>query len=348
MEETEGPNKKDHELFDLISEDIRRNPGDYRGAGSWLDDYCSEESYWKRQEEEFERLQKDAADIPSQSERMKDLQESVERRRTPALMARFHEARDYLLDRNEAQTLISFDDAKRILIVTWLSTDPEAENTGTRLTALQDWHWEPTDAITSMSRGIANALWMQGGAGYKRWVELAQEAWNRVKRARGNPTIFADKTKGIVQSMGSDVFVVHGHDDGAKSEVARFIEKLGLKAVVLHEEANKGRTIIEKFEDHANVGFAVVLMTPDDRGCKNEPESDLKPRARQNVILELGFFLGRLGRQRVCALYKGDVEMPSDYSGVLYVPLDATGARKASLAKEIEAAGIKINPKGAI
>jgi len=348
MEKSRGPNRKDHELFDLISEDIRSNPAEYYGAARWLDEYCSEEVYWRRQEEELERLKKDTLGVLALSERVKSLQEQIRERRTPALMVRFEEAREYLLDRDEKQTLIPLDDAKRILIVTWLLTDPDAENTDVQLTSIQRWHWEPTNDVTSMSRGTDNALWIHSGAGYRCWVELAHKAWNRVKRMRVGGTALADKTRGSVQPTGSDVFIVHGHDEGVKSEVARFIEKLDLKAVILHEQANKGRTIIEKFEDHANVGFAVVLMTPDDIGGKNEPGSDLKPRARQNVILELGFFLGKLGRERVCALYKGDVEIPSDYMGVLFVSLDQGVDWRAVLAREITAAGIKANLKGAI
>ena len=93
------------------------------------------------------------------------------------------------------------------------------------------------------------------------------------------------------------VFVVHGRDESARQTVARFLEKLDLEPVILHEQPSKGRTIIEKFEDHSDVGFVVVLLTPDDVGKRKDEKSDLKPHARQNVILELGFFLGSLGRE---------------------------------------------------
>ena len=95
------------------------------------------------------------------------------------------------------------------------------------------------------------------------------------------------------------VFVVHGRDDGTKQTIARFLETLGLKPVVLHEQANIGRTIIEKFEEHAQVGFAVVLLTPDDVGAFRDDKNKQKPRARQNVIFEFGYFIGKLGRKRV-------------------------------------------------
>lgn len=144
------------------------------------------------------------------------------------------------------------------------------------------------------------------------------------------------------------VFVVHGRDEGAKQAVARFIEKLELIPVILHEQPSEGHTVIEKFEKYSNVGFAVVLMTPDDVGALAEEKAKSKPRARQNVILELGFFLGKLGRHRVCALYKEDVEIPSDYKGVLFILMDPGDGWKLSLAKEIKAAGIQLDLNKAI
>ena len=109
------------------------------------------------------------------------------------------------------------------------------------------------------------------------------------------------------------VFVVHGHDEGTRETVARFLMQLNFDPIILHEQANQGRTVMEKVEAHGNVDFAVVLLTPDDEGCAKDgiPE----PRARQNVLLELGYFLGRLGRDKVCALKRGTVEIPSDFAG---------------------------------
>ena len=139
------------------------------------------------------------------------------------------------------------------------------------------------------------------------------------------------------------VFLVHGRDDGTKQTIARFLETLGLKPVVLHEQANIGRTIIEKFEEHAQVGFAVVLLTPDDVGAFRDDKNKQKPRARQNVIFEFGYFIGKLGRKRVCALVKGDVEKPSDYNGVLYISFDDSGGWKMRLIKELKTAGFKVD-----
>lgn len=139
------------------------------------------------------------------------------------------------------------------------------------------------------------------------------------------------------------VFVVHGHDDGLKETVARYLSKLELTPVVLHEQPNQGKTIIEKFEHHSAVDFAVVLFTPDDVGFPAGEEEQARPRARQNVVLELGFFMAALGRHRVCVLHSGNIELPSDYSGVLYLPLDASGAWRYLLAKEMRASGMQID-----
>jgi Predicted nucleotide-binding protein containing TIR-like domain len=140
----------------------------------------------------------------------------------------------------------------------------------------------------------------------------------------------------------NSVFIVHGHDDGALHMVARFIEQLQLKAIILHERANKGRTIITKFQgEAAGIGFAIVLMTPDDLG-KAKGAPDLKPRARQNVVFEFGFFIGALRPERVAALVKGDIERPSDLDGVVYISLDSTDWR-TQLGRELQAAGFAID-----
>ena len=144
--------------------------------------------------------------------------------------------------------------------------------------------------------------------------------------------------RGNEQAKTKEIFVVHGRDGGAREEVARFLERLGLKPVVLHEQPDQGRTIIEKFEDFGQVGFAVVLLTPDDTGKQKDDANGLKPRARQNVIFEFGYFIGKLGRENVCALVQGDLETPSDYDGVLYIPLDDSGAWKMRLIRELKSA----------
>ena len=159
--------------------------------------------------------------------------------------------------------------------------------------------------------------------------------------------VMEEKRVSPVSANTRRVFVVHGHDGEAKETLARFLEKLGLAPVILHEQPSQGRTIIEKFEvSSSDVAFAVVLLTPDDLGCANSKGTELRPRARQNVILELGYFMGRLGRTRVCALHKGGIELPSDYQGVIYIELDSAGAWRAKLAQEFVGAKLPIDLQG--
>jgi hypothetical protein len=120
------------------------------------------------------------------------------------------------------------------------------------------------------------------------------------------------------------VFLVHGRDDGPREAVARFLERLGFEPIILHEQANQGRTVIEKVEAHSDVGFAVVLLTPDDEG--NLRGEAPQPRARQNVLLELGYFIGKLTRHRVCTLKAGELEVPSDWRGVVDEPFNSEEA----------------------
>jgi len=150
------------------------------------------------------------------------------------------------------------------------------------------------------------------------------------------------------QLSSNRVFVVHGHDEGTREAVARFLERLDLEPIILHEQANEGMTVIEKLERHADVRFAVVLLTPDDEGRSLADAAGARPRARQNVILELGYFTGRLGRRAVCALHRGALELPSDYLGVVYVAIDEGGGWQLKLAKELRAAGFPIDMNKAI
>ncbi|MES2602541.1 MAG: nucleotide-binding protein [Pseudomonadota bacterium] len=145
------------------------------------------------------------------------------------------------------------------------------------------------------------------------------------------------------KNLSRKVFVVHGHDHGARDAVARFLEKIELNAIILQEQPDQGLTIIEKFENYAaQVGFAVVLLTPDDLGGVVSGSAQAT-RARQNVIFELGFFVGKLGRGRACLLRKGDIEIPSDLYGVIYTDLDAAEGWKLKLVKELKAAGLSFD-----
>lgn len=157
------------------------------------------------------------------------------------------------------------------------------------------------------------------------------------------PPHLASSMQPAPRSLGDRVFIVHGRNDGAKQEVARFLEQIGIEPVILHERPNAGRTLITKFqEESAGIPFAVVLMTPDDLGgLAGEPQ---KNRARQNVIFELGFFIGKLGAPKVCALVAGDIEKPSDFDAIVYIQYGPNTGWKTELARELRHAGVKLDP----
>lgn len=140
----------------------------------------------------------------------------------------------------------------------------------------------------------------------------------------------------------SKVFIVHGHDELAKIEVARFIEKLGFEAIILSEQANEGKTIIEKIEEYSDVDFGIVLYTPCDVGSEKDT-NDFKPRARQNVVFEHGYLIGKLGREKVHALKKDNVETPNDISGIVYTEMDPGKAWQIAIAKEMKKVGYDID-----
>jgi ActR/RegA family two-component response regulator len=185
--------------------------------------------------------------------------------------------------------------------------------------------------------------------GYPR-TDPVVEAFRATLQGQAAVMDFINKRDGIEalldcldQQLRRRVFIAHGHDDHAKQAVARFVERLSLRAIVLGEQPGMGRTVIEKFEDHSNVLFAIVLLTPDDVGGPRddrETPARLNPRARQNVVFELGFFVGKLGRGRVAVLYKDDVEIPSDYKGVSYIEMTSGDSWKRTLAQGMKQAGL--------
>lgn len=139
------------------------------------------------------------------------------------------------------------------------------------------------------------------------------------------------------------VFIVHGHNENVKQSVARTLENIGLTPIILAEQPDQGRTVIEKFEKEGNdVGFAVVLLTADDKGRKNRART-MQSRARQNVVFEMGYFMALLGRERVMLLLQEGVEEPSDLKGVVYTTLDKDGAWKYRLVKELKEQGYNVS-----
>ena len=146
------------------------------------------------------------------------------------------------------------------------------------------------------------------------------------------------------KQISNKVFIVHGHDNEAKQEMARTLERAGFEAIILHEQPDGGCTIIEKIEKNTDVAFAVVLYTECDLGrAKDDDVEDEKYRARQNVVFEHGYLIGKLGRSNVCAMVKGNVEIPGDISGVVYTMMDANGAWKMQLGNNMKDVGIDVD-----
>ena len=180
----------------------------------------------------------------------------------------------------------------------------------------------------------------------RRYQNTMSSSINSLESIRDRLKLYAEPSETSQSTFGKEVFIVHGHDDEAKETVARFVENFDIEATILHEQANRGQTIPEKFEEHASeAGFAIILLTSDDVGAAKDERNNFQPRARQNVVLELGYFWGRLGRKRLCVLYKEGVELPSDMQGLLYLPMDISEGWKLKLAKEMKQAGLPIDPE---
>lgn len=149
----------------------------------------------------------------------------------------------------------------------------------------------------------------------------------------------APQSKPQVPIDSSKIFIVHGHNGELKESVARIIEKQSIKPIILSEQANTGYTIIEKFEQNSNVGCAICLFTADDVG-RAKSETDDKPRARQNVVFEAGYFIGKLGRDHIVILADNGVEIPSDLAGVVYTD---TKSWQTDLLKELKSMGYNVD-----
>ena len=217
-------------------------------------------------------------------------------------------------------------------------------------------------ADSQYSSTIRSFPWKETGSriysGYDISAQMQRDNQNAFKRQMG-------QAKGIIQSAidaleervsetnedessisGSydpqKVFIVHGHNETVKQTVARTLENIGLTPIILAEQPDKGRTVIEKFENEGNdVGFVVVLLTADDKGRKNKART-MQSRARQNVVFEMGYFMALLGRERVMLLLQPGVEEPSDLKGVVYTALDKDGAWKYRLVKELKEQGYRV------
>lgn len=167
--------------------------------------------------------------------------------------------------------------------------------------------------------------------------ELLEEAQNSLD------TVVSELKKEIPIYSNHKVFIVHGRDTLLRTQVENVLRALGLEPIILQEQANIGKTIIEKIEECTDVGFGIVLYTPCDEGRLKSEDRELKPRARQNVVLEHGYLMAKLGRERVCCLVSKNVEFPSDIQGIGYIPANDIDQWKYKIAKELKAAGFDID-----
>ena len=167
--------------------------------------------------------------------------------------------------------------------------------------------------------------------------ELLEEAQNSLD------TVVSELKKEIPIYSNHKVFIVHGRDTLLRTQVENVLRALGLEPIILQEQANIGKTIIEKIEECTDVGFGIVLYTPCDEGRLKSEDGELKPRARQNVVLEHGYLMAKLGRERVCCLVSKNVEFPSDIQGIGYISANDIDQWKYKIAKELKAAGFDID-----
>jgi predicted nucleotide-binding protein len=191
---------------------------------------------------------------------------------------------------------------------------------------------QPDSAFT---RAMAEGLTLAQGFLRSRIEELKEDL--------AEPQPFEVTSDASLPKDTKKVFVVHGHDQGGKETVARYLSKLDLEPIILHEQADQGQTIIEKFEHHSDVACAVVILSPDDIASSKIAPTIKEERARQNVILEMGFFIGKLGRKRTFALLQYGVTRPSDIDGVLYIPMNDDSAWRMRLVMELKACGMDLD-----
>lgn len=201
------------------------------------------------------------------------------------------------------------------------------------------------EGIAIGTKGNPSTRFERAKATILKGLEITFEA----KKADSYGELRAPITRSVAPTLSNRVFVVHGHDSALKTDVERFLHELGLEPVVLHRKPNEGATIIEKFEKHSDVGYAFVLLTPDEiaytasQDANPDDEREKERRARPNVIFEFGYFVASLGRPRVCALVKGKTTLPSDLSGIIYKHVeDNLDSVAYSIIQELKAAGYAI------
>jgi predicted nucleotide-binding protein len=214
------------------------------------------------------------------------------------------------------------------------------------------------DKVSLSATKLLFPIAVAGGSARDAWARLQERAYrNRVAgdlRFLNDATLTPEELATAIarqcatpkEMWSRRIFVVHGHDVALRSEVTRFLERLDLTPVVLHDLADRGRTLFAKLRDElSDVGFGIVLLTPDDLGRAQAATEPLRSRARQNVVLEFGLLLGRLAPERVLPIVRGErggIELPSDIDGLLckQIPPGAgLDAIAADLVKELRMAG---------
>jgi predicted nucleotide-binding protein len=208
-----------------------------------------------------------------------------------------------------------------------------------QLAQFRDIRFSPANSVFGQAESYFVNSFLEGVETAEKYLE---SRISELEEDSLSTNLLASGSQESVTMNSHKVFLVHGHDHGSKETVARFLSKLDLEPIILHEQPDMGRTVIEKFEDYSDVACAVVVLSPDDVASAKSDPSRKEERARQNVILELGFFVGRLGRDRTFALLLKGVTKPSDIDGVLYIPFEGDSWRLV-LVRELKAIGLDVD-----
>ena len=182
---------------------------------------------------------------------------------------------------------------------------------------------------------VGNTDWHEP---YVRGLETTKKEFERYIDDFEDESVNTNMKK--IRTPNNKAFIVHGHDGELKTKVARRLEQQGIEAIILSEQANRGRTNIEKLEAYSDVHVAIVLFTQDDLGCAKDEKENERYRARQNVVFEAGYFMGYLGRENIIMITDENVEIPGDLSGMVYTTKDNW---EFEMLKELNAAGMKID-----
>lgn len=233
-----------------------------------------------------------------------------------------------------------WDDYNNELLQRIFTTDEYQRNymwSGDITVAFNSFYGEPTyyEKLEKLKKAIENK---------NHYLEILLEKLELIPIIK---TISND-TKSLINGDNKKVFIVHGRDEVSKTNLEVLLKEMGLEPIVLHRQADEGQTVIEKFEKHgSDVSYAFILLTPDEiaylasEDLLSDSERNKEKRARPNVIFEFGYFVGKLGRTRVCCLYTGDVEIPSDLKGLVYKKYrDSVEEVAYSIQKDLKAIGI--------